>query len=141
MSRPKEPVPQKVANSIIEWISDGKPLREFCRQKGAPNWRTVYLWLEKDDEFRARFAQARDMGADAIAEEALEILDQFPLMADGKDGSRIDSGHVSWMKNRFEGRLKLLSKWNPNKYGDKLDVTSKGEQVGLAINIDLGGDK
>jgi hypothetical protein len=127
---------------IIEWISHGKTLRDYCRIEGNPAWRTVYDWLEKDESFAARFARARDMGADAIAEECLEIIDTPAEMAVSSgatsSSSHRDSAHVSWMKNRAEMRLKLLAKWNPKKYGDKLDVTSKGEAVGLMISIDKG---
>jgi predicted secreted protein len=142
MGRPPEPVPQAKANEIIEWIASGQTLREFCRQEGNPAWRTVYEWLEKDEEFAARFARAREMGHDAIAEECLEIIDSEAEMAETfsqSGGSKHrDSAHVSWMKNRVEMRLKLLAKWNPKKYGDKVDVTSAGEKVGFAINIDMG---
>lgn len=138
--RPPEEVPKDKADEIVEWISNGGTLREYCRQKGSPHWNTVYLWLDKDEDFAGRFARARERGAEAIAQQALEILDEFPLMVDGGEnsGPRIDSGHVAWLKNRFEGRLKLLAKWFPQKYGDKVDVTSGGKAVGLAINIDLG---
>jgi len=142
MGRPPEPVPKDKAEEIIEWISSGHTLREFCRQEGNPAWRTVYLWLEKDEDFAARFARARELGEDAIAAEVLEIIDTEAEMAtsSGKDSysEHRDSAHVSWLKNRAEMRLKLLAKWNPKKWGDKIDVTSKGEKTGLAINIDLG---
>ena len=72
----------------------------------------------------------------------MEIIDTFPMMAESENGgSRVDSGHVTWLRNRVDQRLKLLAKWNPKKYGDKVDVTSGGEKVGLAINIDLGKDE
>ncbi len=79
----------------------------------------MYDWLDKDKEFAARFAQARDVGADVIAEEALSIIDTFPIEAVSDSGSRLDSAHVAWLKNRAEMRLKLLAKWNPKKYGDR----------------------
>jgi hypothetical protein len=139
--RPPEPVPQDKADAIIEWISAGKTLREWCRQDGNPSFRAVYDWIEKDEEFALRFARARDVGHDVIAEEALEIIDTDPEHAESwseNGGSRHrDSAHIAWLKNRAEMRLKLLAKWNPKKYGDKVDVTSNGKQVGLAINIDL----
>ena len=112
-------------------------MREYCRMPGSPNWRTVYDWLEKDEDFATRFARARDAGADAIAEQALEIIDQVPDMAVTEGGKRVDPGFVAWQRNRAEYRLKLLSKWNPKKYGDKLDVTSGGK-AGLLIQVDLG---
>lgn len=117
--RPPEPVPTEKMSEILEWIAHGKPLREYCRIEGNPAFRTVYDWIDKDKEFAARFAQARDVGADVIAEEALEIIDTFPVEAVSDSGSRLDSAHVAWLKNRAEMRLKLLAKWNPKKYGDR----------------------
>lgn len=140
IGRPPEPVPQDKADAIIDWISTGQTLRQWCRENGIA-YTTVYLWMAKDKDFAERFAQARDIGHDCIADECLEIIDTEAEMAETfsqSGGSKHrDSAHVSWMKNRVEMRLKLLAKWNPKKYGDKVDVTSGGKQVGLAINIDL----
>ncbi len=120
--RPPEPVPQDKADEIIDWITHGKTLREFCRIEGNPSWRAVYDWIEKDADFASRFARARDAGADAIAEEALEIIDSEPEHVATITGSHRDAAHATWLKNRAELRLKLLAKWNPKKYGDKLDM-------------------
>lgn len=143
--RPPQPVPQDKADEIIEWISEGKTLREWCRQEGNPSFRAVYDWIEKDSDFASRFARAREVGQDVIAEEALAIIDTEAEMAgstsDKGESYHRDSAHVSWLKNRAEMRLKLLAKWNPKRYGDKVDVTSDGKQVGLAIAIDLSEKK
>ena len=37
-------------------------------------------------------------------------------------GGRIDSGYVQLIKARAEIKLKLLAKWNPKRYGDKVQV-------------------
>lgn len=141
IGRPPTPVPQAKADAIIEWISAGQTLREWCRQPGNVSFRTVYDWIEKDADFAARFARAREVGQDVIAEEALAIIDTPPEMAgttsDKGESFHRDGAHVSWLKNRAEMRLKLLAKWNPKRYGDKVDVTSDGKAVGLAIAIDL----
>lgn len=133
--RPPEPVDQEKIEEICIWIAEGNSLRDYCRQEGKPAWRTVYDWLAKDKEFAARFAQAREVGADAIAHEALEIIDKFPIEAVSDSGSRLDSAHVAWMKNRAEMRLKLLAKWFPQKYGDKLGVQHEG---GVTLNVVTG---
>jgi hypothetical protein len=137
--RPVEPVPQSEIEEICQWISEGKTLRDYCRQDGKPHYSTIYAWLLKDDEFAQRFAQARDIGADVIAEEALSILDEMPERVVSATSNSIDSGYVSWQKARAEFRLKLLAKWNPKKYGDKVDLKHSGS-VGLSINIDLGDE-
>jgi len=129
IGRPPEPVPADKAQEICEWISQGKTLRQWCRENEI-HYSTVYLWLEKDKDFAQRFAHAREVGHDAIADECLEIIDEEAEMAEtfSKDGgsSHRDGAHVSWMKNRVEMRLKLLAKWNPKKYGEKVGVEHSG---------------
>ena len=100
-----------------------------------PCYATIYNWLNDNDEALKRFARAREIGAEIIAEEGLEILDEFPMMAESEGGSRVDSGHVAWLKNRFEGRLKLLAKWYPQRYGDKQTVEHEG---GVTLNVVTG---
>ena len=55
--------------------------------------------------FSERFAQARSVGMDAIAEETLEMADALPERAYGK----VDNGHVAWMRNRVWTRLRILA--------------------------------
>lgn len=123
----------ELCDSIINWISEGKTLREWCRQNRI-NFQRVYEWLERDEEFAGRFARARETGHDVIAEECFQIADeQPPADANGKT----DAGYVAWQKNRIWTRTQLLAKWNPKKYGDKIDLNHSGK-VGLSITIDLG---
>lgn len=127
-----------MADAIIEWISEGKPLREFCRQPNSPAWRTVYDWMDANSDFAARFARARDMGADAIAEEALEIantpLEGVRRETGGKDGDKnVYEDMLGHRKLQVETRLKLLAKWNPKKYGDKIDHTLAGPNGGPVV--------
>lgn len=125
--RPPEPVPQEMADRIVEWISEGKTLREFCRQPGTPNFSTVYDWMKKDSEFAQRFACARESGEDQIAQECLDIADDASndwMQRLDKDGTpigwQLNGEHVQRSRLRIETRLKLLAKWNPKKYGDKV---------------------
>lgn len=127
LGRPSTYDPQ-VAESICERIAEGEPLRQICRDTGIP-WRTVYHWLADNPDFSARFARARDIGHDAIAEECLEIADDGTFDAiEGEDGSmRTNSEVIQRSKLRVETRLKLLAKWSPKKYGDKLDLNHSGD--------------
>jgi hypothetical protein len=122
MGRPVEPVPQWAADQLIKWISEGKTLRQWARENGV-HYSTVYLWLEKDKEFAQRFAQARDIGHDAIADETMEIIDAQPERIAGEGGGKIDNGYVAWARNRVEQRLKLLAVWNPKKYGNRTTIS------------------
>lgn len=119
---------EKTARAICERIAEGEPLREICREENMPSWRTVYDWITAHPDFATRFAHARDLGGDAIAEETLEIIDEEPERIQTEHGLRIDPAHVQWTKNRVEQRMKLLSKWHPKKYGDSIrqELTGAG---------------
>jgi hypothetical protein len=121
---------QKLADSICARISDGEPLKALCREPGMPAWRTVYDWLEKHPEFAKAMERARELGADAIAAECLEIADtpmegvEVTMRGKTKETKRGDMlGH---RKLQIETRLKLLAKWHPKKYGEKVEHTGAG---------------
>jgi hypothetical protein len=132
---------QKIADEIAERIGNGEPLAQICRDDHMPALRTVYDWQDAHEDFAASIARARDAGYDHIAVDALKILDEQPervvtITGDDRSESRIDSASVQWAKNRFEGRLKLLAKWDARRYGDKLDLTSGGEKLGLSAELE-----
>lgn len=132
--RPSEPVPQDVADAVIAWIAEGRPLREYCRIQGNPSHTTVYDWLKKDEQFSLRFACARESGEDLIAQECLEIADETPMatITFGENGVKecIDNAGIQRNKLRVDTRLKLLAKWNPKKYGDRVQNEHTGEAGG-----------
>jgi hypothetical protein len=136
----------EMAEQIIEWISAGKPLRVFCREvEGAPKWRTVYDWLQANPDFKEAFGEARKLGFDAIAEEALEIADTpvegVRTETGGKDGPKeVREDMLGHRKLQIETRLKLLAKWDPKRYGDmvKLGGPDGGplQSESVSINTD-----
>ena len=124
---------------IHAWIESGKTLRAYCRQDGKPSYGTVYDWLERDAEQNSRFAHARNLGEEQIAQECLEIADVTQIgeiVTQKADGScEIKTADmIEHRKLRIETRLKLLAKWNPKKWGEKLEHTGE-VQIGLADRI------
>lgn len=125
---------QAFADEIVAWVSEGKPLRAYCRQNGKPGKSTITDWRKAHPEFDKRFLAAREEGADEIAQDALDILDEEPERIQTEQGVRIDPAHVQYQKNRAEGRVKLLAKWFPAKYGDKVDMNHSGS-VGFSLRV------
>lgn len=127
---------EEFKEQICDRIAEGEPLRQICRTPGFPKFRTVYDWLESDEEFAARFAQARLHGFDAIAEEALAIADT-PVLGDeyelDGDGNKVKIHRrelVHHRKLQVHTRMQLLAKWDPKRYGDR-------QQVELAGNLSV----
>lgn len=104
-----------------------------------PSEACVRRWALNDVEgFFAQYDTAIKLRAARWAEEVLDISDQEPPMTgEGK----IDGAGVAHQRLRVDTRKWLLSKVLPKVYGDKLDVTSDGKAVGLAIAIDLSEKK
>ena len=127
MGRHPQPVPQQKADEIISWISEGKTLREFCRQEGNPVYSTVYEWAEKDPTFAARFAHARLIGEEVIAQQCLAIADTPMLgqiVTEKPDGTvEVKTADMTeHRKLQIYTRLQLLAKWNPKKWGENRRV-------------------
>ena len=135
LGRPTEKVDPIEAARICEWIAHGKTLREYCRKKGSVQWRTIYKWLDKDEDFRSAFARARDTGCEILFEECLELIDTPPVMCGSEGNERIDPAFINWQKNRVETRFKMLSKFNPKRFGDRLGVEHDG---GIDLTVVTG---
>ena len=134
---------EELSEQICALVSNGVNLRSVCRMEGMPAWRTVYDWVVDRPDFAARLAHARDIGYDALAEEALEIantphLGQKKVYSSGA-GEDEDSMTVTeddmlgHRKLQIETRLKLLACWNPKKYGNKVAV---GGDPGNPIQVE-----
>lgn len=127
--------------AICSELGDGKPLRQICRELGV-SWSAVYDWQDAHAGFKERIARARLKGEDALAAQCLEIADT-PLegvetteRATGIETKRGDMlGH---RKLQIETRLKLLAKWNPSKWGDKVEQTHKGD-AGSPVHLVVNG--
>lgn len=108
--RPTRRTPEVTAR-IIEGLSAGTPLTTLCEPDDMPGVRTVYDWMDADEKLSADIARAREIGHDAIAVEGLKIVDN----TEEDPASR---------RVRADYRLKLLAKWDPKRYGEKVDHTS-----------------
>lgn len=119
-----------IVDTILSRIAEGETLAQICREDGMPARRTFYDWLDDDAELSARFARAREAGFDAIADEALEIADDGRRdYSEDKDGRLVvDHDHISRSRLRVEARMKLLAKWAPKRYGDKLELAGDPER-------------
>jgi len=130
MGRPSKYTPE-LAAEICERLSNGEPLRQICRDEHMPAWTAVYAWSAKDAELSERIARAREMGFDAIAEETLLIADTPKWGTKetvGKDGSTVTrEDMLGHRKLQIETRLKLLAKWDPKRYGDRIALAGDRE--------------
>ena len=137
LGRPIEKPDPEICEKLLEHVANGGTVRAFCRQKGMVSYRTLYRWLDKDAAFMSRFVHiSRFLGARAIAEEALALVDTPPPMVGEGENARMDNAHVNWMRSRADLRLRLLAKWYPQEYSEKLiGIETKGD---INVNVITG---
>lgn len=127
--------------TIVERLSKGEPMAVICRDEGMPAARTVRDWVANSEQVSAAIAHAREEGEDYLAAECLAIADDARndfMEARASEGDekagQFNGEHVQRSKLRIETRLKLLAKWNPKKYGDRVAV-DHGVQDNLAEQL------
>lgn len=128
------PAEQKILfDRVIKLIESGSSLRSACRQKDTPNVTTFLDWCDKDEKRAERYARATLNRAEVIFEDILNIADEnykdTYVDADGLE--RTDHDVIQRARLRVDARKWVLAKMHPTKYGDKIDVTSDNEKIGL----------
>lgn len=134
----------ELEHSIVQWIAEGKTLREFCRQEGKPSHDAVYDHEKVSEEFKQRIARAREIGEEVIAQECLAIADDGSndymeeKYGDDEDSSwRANGEHIQRSRLRVDTRLKLLAKWNPRKWGEKVAVGGASDLPPIQAEIQV----
>jgi len=118
-----------LAEEILADLAKGITLADICRRPHMPDRTTVYNWLNANEDFSLRFARAREVGFDVIAEECLQIADdksQDTKIVGEDEREVLNTEFVQRSKVRIETRLKLLAKWDPKRYGDKQQIEHTG---------------
>lgn len=117
---------QAIKDEIIQRQSSGEPIYLICKEAHMPALHTVYDELERDPAFATKFARARATAFDLLAAECLEIADTQEEATEttvsylGKSVKTLDA--IGHRRLKIETRLRLLAKWDPQRYGEKLEV-------------------
>ena len=123
---------QEIVDLICERLSSGVPLAEICRQPGLPSHDSVWRWGQQSEDIARSIARARELGEEAIAAEALRIADGAVPDANGECDPTRD-------KLRVDTRLKLLAKWNPGRWGDRVQLrhaNADGDKIDTTPLVD-----
>jgi len=110
---------QDIADRIVELISAGKFLTDFCGKDDIPDKSTVWRWQDANAEFAAQCARARERSA---AENERAVAELGNAVARGEleaDAARVKLNCLTWL-------AKVRA---PKVYGDKIDIRTAGPLV------------
>lgn len=116
-----------LGNRLCQRIADGESLRAICGADDMPAKSTVLAWLLDGEhkEFSDQYARAREIQAELLADEVMDISDDgtndWMERATKKGGVEIvfDHEHVQRSKLRVDSRKWYLSKVLPKKFGER----------------------
>ena len=95
---------QETADSICELLADGKSLRAICADPDMPSTSTVCKWLALNSEFAEQYARARELQADALFDDILDIADKGSKALDTTEERRLQIDARKWMAGKLKGK-------------------------------------
>lgn len=118
---------------VLDSIANGQSLKSIITErsrKEVPSYPKFMEWISENDEVRNRYAGACEERQLKLLDEMIEIADKDNLDYKLVKGEiKIDGEAVARSRLRWDARRWALSKMNPKKYGEKVDVTSDGEKL------------
>ena len=123
---------EEIADGLCERIAEGESVNSICRSSDTdtPSKSTFFKWLTDQPTFSDKYTRAKELGAEAIAEDMFEIADdgtndwmeRVDREGTGTGTYTLNGEHVQRSKLRVDTRKWYLSKILPKKYGDKINV-------------------
>lgn len=117
---------------ICELTAAGRTLRQIARELGCAN-PSIAQWISGDAEFAKQYSVAKQIQAENMAEELIDISDDAVndwMSRETEDGGVekvLDKEHIQRSRLRVDTRKWLMSKMLPKKYGDRQQVELSGE--------------
>lgn len=129
---------QEIADRICEIIStSNRGLHKICAENpDLPKVTTIMRWLSEEDKktFREQYTRARELQAEYLVDEILDIADDgtndYMTIQKGDESYNVEDREVTnRSKLRVEARKWRASKLFPKRYGDKVEVDAKVEST------------
>jgi hypothetical protein len=105
----------EIGASICAQLCEGQSLRSICEAEGAPDKSTVMAWLHRHEDFRRMYIAARELGAEAMADEVIAIA-TAKMAPEDVPAVRIRLDAVKWAAAKFA----------PKRWGDQAKVELSG---------------
>ena len=140
--RKLSPTQAPVAAYVCEQLALGRSLMSITRDPfpRMPSEAAIRDWEKTYPEFGSDSTRAREYGCHRMAAECLEIADNPHLgeivteKADGGTEIRREDmlGH---RRLQIDTRMRLLGKWLPKIYGDKIEVDNTSNPAPASVPV------
>ena len=123
---------EEMGNRICAFLAQGFSLKKTCEQEGIAPIGTVWHWLHAHHDFKEAYYIAKAEAADAMSEDILELSDSATDLAQAVD-PKASNAVVQARRLQVDSRKWIMSKMQPKRFGDKIDVTTNGKDLPTPI--------
>lgn len=116
---------EELGSRILSELAVGRSLTDICKEEWSPPMITVLKWLRIVPGFRDAYKAARELQAEAMFEEMMEIA----------DGAGDDMVQVNKAKLRVDTRRWALARMSPKSFGDKVQQEVTGADGGPVTSL------
>jgi hypothetical protein len=112
---------EKLSESVLEGLAEGKSLVDVCKAAAMPSARTVLQWAADNTEFSQRYMRAREVQAEHMDNLIVETAKKAQ---DDPQAARVQIDAYKWR----------AAKLAPKKYGDAMlhkHADADGEKIAL----------
>lgn len=123
---------QECADLICDRLMSGESLRAICRDDNMPTAVQVIKWLEEQPHFAKQYARAREVQADTIFDECLDIADKTVIgmkkITKSTGVEIIECDMTEHRRLQIDTRKWMAGKMRPKKYNDRyVDALAQAE--------------
>ena len=120
-----------IFDSICQRIIEGEAVRNILKDKDMPSMKTFWDWLDKDEDLVKQYARAKELYAERMFEDIILISDGTgdDILVDEDGKEQVNWNVIQRDKLRSDNRKWVLSKLNPKKYGDRLQLDQNKKDI------------
>ncbi len=104
---------RELSDLLCDQLAAGRTLNSVCQDSGMPSRTAVQKWVASGiDGFAERYALARRLGYEVMADEVVDL----------SDGAGLSTEAVAKARLQVDSRKWLLAKALPKMFGDRVTV-------------------
>lgn len=121
---------EEIIQTVLERVAEGEYITDICSEPGFPDPKTIWKWIDGDEELTRQRLRARARSAAVEERRVAEIAAKLEAGEMAPEVARVAIHARTW----------LAKVRDPKSYGDRLDVEHKGRvEVVPVLNVTIAG--
>lgn len=125
------------AYEVVELIAEGMSAKKACEQVEGISRTQFYKLILNNKELENKYARAMELRAKAMFDDLEDMAseDANDITTDDKGNSKTNHEAIQRSKLKVDTRKWVLSRMNPRKYGDRVNIDHDAENKGTPPKV------